>query len=500
MRRLIALTLVIAACRGDRQASNGASSTTYGRGTDQIVLRIPRAGGTARAYLYPGLDSVIWSAAAAPAVSRVLAFDPDGGLIALVDEKGQPRRIDLRMGEVRTASRAKLTGLVSENGSEIYGITAAGAVSRMTPSGDWTFEPPSPAQAVYPQPNGSLVIAGAQAGKMPLWLIRPTDDKILDSASLETAARSVRAQAGDLLYFTSDRAIVGVRTRDLSRVEPVKLREEVQAIASTPSGDRVYVALQKTPRILVFNRYSGSIGGSVELPGPASELRVDPLGQHLLAKPRDGDSAWVIATGTDSLTGTIATEWRGDLPAFAFGTIATARSGDVVFLDADRHSPLRTIAGGARDFWYFFDWNGFRPRAANVDQPVVFAAPDSSRTADSTAMITDTTRIVPPMRDATPTMLPPPALPPPASVPAPAPAAPPRGGFLVSFAAVLTEEGARATALSIQVGGVRPRVIQSSNAGTTIYRVVLGPYPTREEAERVGRDSRRSYWVFEATQ
>jgi cell division protein FtsN len=71
---------------------------------------------------------------------------------------------------------------------------------------------------------------------------------------------------------------------------------------------------------------------------------------------------------------------------------------------------------------------------------------------------------------------------------------------VVSFAAVLTEESARATALSIQVGGVHPHVIQSSNAGTTIYRVVLGPYPTREEAERVGRDSRRSYWVFEATQ
>jgi cell division septation protein DedD len=492
LRRLIALTLVVAACSGDRQASKGASSTTYGRGTDQIVLRIPRTGGTARAYLYPGLDSVIWSAASAPAVARVLAFDPDGGQIALVDEKGQPRRIDLRMGEVRTASRAKLTGLVSENGSEIYGITGTGAVSRLTPSGDWTFEPPSPAQAVYPQPNGSLVIAGPVAGRMRLWLIRPTDDRILDSAALQTAAKSVGAQAGDLLYFTSDRAIVGVRARDLSRVEPVKLREEAQAIASTPSGDRVYVALQKAPRILVFNRYSGTIDGSVKLPGPAAELRVDPLGQHLLAKPGEGDSAWVIATGTDSLTGTISTEWRADLPAFAFGTIATAGSGDVVFLDANRLSPLRTIAGGARDFWYFFDWNGFRPRAANVDQPVVFTSPDSPRTTDSSAMIPDSSRISPPIRDTAPTMVPLPPLPP-AAAPSP-------GGFVVSFAAVLTEESARATALSIQVGGVHPHVIQSSNAGTTIYRVVLGPYPTREEAERVGRDSRRSYWVFEATQ
>ncbi|HEY8164641.1 MAG TPA: SPOR domain-containing protein [Gemmatimonadaceae bacterium] len=491
MRRLIALTLVVAACSGDRQASKGATTATYGRGTDQIAVRIPRAGGTARAYLYPALDSVIWSAPAAPAVDRVLGFDSDAGSIALVDEKGQPRRIDLRMGEVRTASRAKLAGLVSQSGNEIYGITPAGVVSRLTPSGDWTFEPPSPAQALFPQPDGSLIIAGTRAGKTPLWLIRPTDDKIIDSVSLERVMQSKETQAGDLLYFTSDRAIVGVRARDLSRVEPVKLREDAEDIASTPSGDRIYVALQKTPRLLVFNRYSGAVEASVDLPGPASEIRVDPLGQQLLVKPRQGDSAWVIATGTDSLTGTIRTEWRPDLPAFAFGTIATAASQDVVFLDADKLSVLRTVPGGARDFWYFFAWNGFRPRAADVDQPVVFTSPEPSR-ADSPTMIADTARVNPPIRDTAPTMLPPPALPP--SV------APSRGAFLVSFAAVLTEDRARETAASIQVGGAHPRIMQSVSGGTTIYRVVLGPYPTREEADRVGRDSKRPYLVFEAPQ
>jgi cell division protein FtsN len=35
--------------------------------------------------------------------------------------------------------------------------------------------------------------------------------------------------------------------------------------------------------------------------------------------------------------------------------------------------------------------------------------------------------------------------------------------------------------------------------GQTIYRVVLGPYPTKDDAERVGRDSKQNYWVYEAT-
>ena len=30
-----------------------------------------------------------------------------------------------------------------------------------------------------------------------------------------------------------------------------------------------------------------------------------------------------------------------------------------------------------------------------------------------------------------------------------------------------------------------------------IYRVILGPYSSREEAERIGRDSRRPFWIYE---
>jgi hypothetical protein len=29
---------------------------------------------------------------------------------------------------------------------------------------------------------------------------------------------------------------------------------------------------------------------------------------------------------------------------------------------------------------------------------------------------------------------------------------------------------------------------------------VLGPYSTREEADRVGRDSKRQYWIYEESQ
>jgi cell division septation protein DedD len=452
-------------------------------------------GGTARAYLFPRLDSVVWAAAGSPAVGRVLAFDPEAGLVAFTDDKGQPRRLDLRMGEVRNASRAKFVAVSSANGSEIYGITAGGGVTRMTPSGDWSFKPPQPAQALYPQPDGALIIAGTLGASTRLWLMHPPDDGIVDSAALSGVTRGARTQAGDRLYFTSHAGLVGVRTRDLSPLKEIRIPGDAEAMAPTPSGDRVYVALHESPRVVVADRYSESITGTIELPAAATDLRVDPLGQLILARPADGvDSAWVIAIGTGRLIGSVPTIWTTDLPAFApSSTIATARGPDVVFVNGSTLNPLRTVAGGAKDYWYFFYWNGFRPRAAALDQPVTFDSPAATSHGDTIPpQQLDSSPPSPPLRDASPTMLPP-FIPPP-------PTSPQRraAGFLVSFAAVLDERKAAEIAAGINVGAAHARVVPTQTGGTAIYRVVLGPYATREEADRVGRNSKRQYWVYEA--
>ncbi len=489
MRRLIVLTLAVAACCGDRRASPGAARSTVQPGSDQVVLRIPRTGGTARAYLYPRLDSVVWTAAAAPPVARVLAFDAEAGLIALIDSKGLPRRVDLRLAEIRFASRAKLTSISSANGNAIYGITASGDVIRMTPSGDWKFEPPSPARWVFPQPGGLVVIAASDRSATRLWSIRAPDDEILETASLPPASRGIRTQLGDRIYFTVDSGLAGVMTRDLSPLKGISLREQVVAVSPTPSGDRVYVATRGSSQIAIVDRNSGSIAGTVDLPAPVSELRMDPLGQHLLARPAaGGDSVWVIAIGGNRPAGTLRSAWTADLPAFApSSTIATARGNDVVFVSANTLGNVRTVAGGARDFWYFFTWSGFRPRAANLDEAVTFPLPDSVVRIDSPGLAPDSTMPPPPIRDTAPSMIVPPA-----SYPQPA-----RQGYLVSFAALLTEDRARAVAAGIEVNGVRPHVAPSVAGGTTLYRVVIGPYRTRAEAERSGRDSQRQYWIYE---
>jgi hypothetical protein len=422
----------------------------------------------------------------APPVSRVLGFDADYGVLAFIDDKGQPRRLDLRGSEVRTASKEKLSALASVNGSEIYGVTEKGDVARLTPAGDWSFDPPSPARWVFPQPSGALVIAGNEGRKTSLWLIQPTDDEVLETASLPLVSRGVRTQIGDRIYFTVDSGLVGVRTRDLGIVKSIPMKSPVQAVVPTPSGDRLYVAMKDRNELAVVDRYTEEITETVVLPSPASELRMDPLGQNILARPAsEGDSAWVIGIGSDRVNGTIRTAWRTDLPGFAPGrTIATVRGDDVVFIDANSFADRTTTDGGAADFWYFVTWNGFRPRPAGLDRPVTFETPDSGANDSTSTAASGDTVPSPPLRDVGPTMVEPPR-------------PPTARGYVVSFAAVLTEQKANETAASISVNGVRPRVVPSQSGSTTIYRVVLGPYSSREEAERIGRDSRRQFWIFE---
>jgi YVTN family beta-propeller protein len=304
---------------------------------------------------------------------------------------------------------------------------------------------------------------------------------------------------------------VGVRGRDLSEVPSIHVRGHIAALAPTPSGDRIYVATTGDSTLAVIDRYTDKVSSAVQLPGAISDLRMDGLGRYVLVRPTRGDSAWVIAVATNHVVGSVRTKWTEDLPAAApDGAIALNSGRDVIFVDGETLQAVRTVAGGASDFWYFTFWNGFRARAAGVDQPVSFANADTAPPVDTTAAdaatnaaVDSVTRVARPTPAATEasqaqTTTPgarPPAVTAPAP-PAPAPTASASAPFTVSFAALLNEAKAGVLADSIQISGVHARVVPSQRAGTTIYRVVLGPYPNRAAAEQIGRDSKRSYWVF----
>ena len=479
---LLALALVLAACKADRPADSAtrtALSAQAPRGPDNLVLRIAQKGGTVRVYAYPRLDTIVWSAPGAPAPARVLAFDDEAGEIAYVDGKGQPARIDFRQGGASTLSKAKLTSLTSTDGSSIYAIGADGAVQRFAEGGNWKWKPPLASRAVFPQTDGSLLVLAERKDGSVMWRLRPPATEIVDSVVLPRVDRTLRTQVGDRLYLGAGKELTGVRTRTMERTASITMDDEIEQLSATPSGDRVFVVIKGDSVIHIVDRYREKESGTIELGRHIAELRMDPLGRYLLARPAGTDSAVVVALGTNRVVGALATDWRADLPFVApDGGIAVAQGVDVYVVNGETLRSTARIRGGAADYWYPFRWTGFRPRAAALDQPVEFAVPsDSARAAqDSAAAHADSTKPATPAPDTTTRRA---------------------AGWTVSFAALLVPDKAQELAARIHVGGETARVITAVRDGSTIYRVVLGPYTTREEAERVGRESRNSYWVYE---
>jgi hypothetical protein len=507
-----AATLALVACGKDRAPAaadhpppaKAVVQPPTPTGPQALVLRIPRTGGIARAYDYERLDTAIWSSGdRVPVVHHVLAFDEDGGALALVDSHGAPRRLELRTGTVTAPPDMKLTALRSVDGAAVYGVSSTGVVTRLTPTDTkpWTLKPPQAAHDVAPQPDGSVVIVADGAGNVRLWRVHPPGTTVLDSGSLPHAERLVRAVVGDRAYFASDSALQPIRTRDLKAAAPVRFEGRLRAFAPTPSGDRLFIGLDSVSVLHVIDRYTGQEAGTVPLPGPPSELRMDSLGRYLLVRPAHGsDSAWVVAVGTDRVIGHVRTTWTVDLPFVgADGSIVVAQGPDVILLDPRTLKARRTVADGARDFWVPVQWSGFRPRAPGLDQPVTFPTTPVDSGDSILAAIRRSQHDTTPRAGAGP----PPAAP--SSVidsaqgriGAGSPATH-TAGFTVQFAALLNPDSARVRASHIAAGGQRARVVAAPRGGATVYLVVLGPYPTRDAADAAGRASRQpNPWVYE---
>jgi len=484
VRTLLAVALVLAAAacgRGERSNVESARAvspaSTAQRRSDSFILRVPRGGGTAHVSPSNALDSTVWTSGDnVPAVERVLAFDDDAGLIAFVDSRGLPGRIDLRLGSVVTAYKRQLRSLASSDASAIFGVGSDGAVVRVAPEGDWVFKPAMPARAVFPQADGTILILADGKDKARLWRVHPPDSAEINFTELPTVTRAASTQLSDRVFVVSgEDALIGVRTRTLTAEKPIRLGNPILALAATPSGDRVYVALSADNDLRVVDPYANRVIARVTLPGQATELRMDPLGRYLLAKPSRGDSAWIVDMGSNQVITTVRTPWRNDLPYIAAnGSIAVVRGADVDFINGPTATVIQRVVNGASDFWWPFTWNGFAPRAPGLDQPVRFPGDSAdSATAAQTAQADSA-------RDAST---------------APSDTAAP--GFVVSFAALLDQEKARTAAAGITVEAQTARVVPSETNGTTVYRVILGPYATRDQANRIGRESGKSYWVFQ---
>jgi len=461
-------------------------------GPDPLFLRIPRAGGQARVVAFPNVDSSVWtSSAPAPPPGRVLGFNDDAGLIALVDAKSRPARVDFRRDTIDVPIREPLTAPASIDGSSIFGITAKGVVVRSTPSdahpvdgriGDWRFTPGRPARGVLPLRDGSVLVWTEGNGRSVFSRVRPPATAATDSVVLPPVELVAGSGVGDRLYFAAGSRLYELQTKTLKPGEPIDLGGAVGAVAVTPSGDKIYalVADAGGSALVAVDRYRSRVTSRIPLQSKARALRVDPVGRFLLVRGAR-DTVIVVATATSAVVAHLNTEWRDDLPLVApDGSIATIQGRDVAFIGAEDHRLVSRIGDAASDFWFAFWWTGFRPRAASLDAPVTFDSSVRATDSATTAAIAGADSARPPVVTTD------------SATKAKAP-----GGFTVSFFALLSEQRAQDEAAKIRVGSETAHVETIMRNGVPVYRVILGPYPTCAEAQRAARESGKTVWIPE---
>lgn len=406
-------------------------------------------GGDARLYVLPGLKEATWQfPVPGVLVRQVVGFAHDADEIYLLSEHGDLVGLDLGTGHPRVVDSTVAAAALGPTGT-VHFVRQDGTVGAIGYRN----------VSIWPAKLDSAPVRSWGGAEDRFVALEP-GAKARELVSLSPSTPPVRqpippgtltvAPWGDLAVVAVDSGVVVIDPADAELQKFRSLKARPDAIAFAPSEYEIYAALPDGT-ILVLDRYSRSLGqvAQIQLPGAARALRVDPLGRVLLARAAAGDSTWVADLATHRVRGAVPGSWRDDLPAVApDGTILTAVGRDVVAYVGDSLTVAGRVAGGAHDRWLTAAWD---PR-----RPALQLAADSSASATPAAGAED---------------------------------------FYVQVSSTSNQAWAEGSARDLRAAGLDASVLAPSSTDD-FYRVVLGPYPTREAAEAIGRKLGRPFWIF----
>jgi len=410
-----------------------------------------------------------------PPVTRVIGLDVEAEFLyvttATKDTSANPKKKGAKKDT--TAATPKNDVLALDLGSARVDTVASG-IEQTTLGPDGTLYTVDAKRRVVtlarrlrvawpqPLPGVPLQLFGAADQRLvvadPPALITAAADQPPTSRPLPAGSDVAATRWGDLVGVAADSGIVLMDPLGRREAAFVPLSDHPRALVFSPSGHRIYVARRTEPGLAAIDRYDRAEIDGIALPLPAATIRLDPLGRWLLAKPAMGDSVFVVDLPVKRLVGTLASAWRTDLPAIApDGALLVRQGDDVVAYRPDSLAPTGRVKGGGVDLWMLTGW---RPRGAYRG-----AFGDAGAQADA-SVAADT--------------------------------AGPEGPMYVQVSTSQNEAWSSEMAQQLTRAGLVAHVLQPKNPDDG-YRVVLGPYPTRAQAEGIGRKLGRPFWIYQPT-
>jgi hypothetical protein len=262
---------------------------------------------------------------------------------------------------------------------------------------------------------------------------------------------------GDLLAVAADSAVILADPEAPESLLALPVSGHARAVLFSPSGHRFYVA-RREGGILVYNRFTRGKLAEIDLPGPAGALRADPFGRWLLVHPTGADSLWLVDLATNRYVGRFAADWASDLPTVTNQQILLLKvEGDVVAYDlTDGDFPERgRVLNGAVDFWLPLAWTPETGTASALPEAVPDTGIETSAGEDGEA-----------------------------------------GRIYLQLSSSQNRGWSAELARQLEQQGLPAKVLDPGT-GEEGYRVVLGPYPTREAAESTGRRLGRPFFLYQ---
>jgi outer membrane protein assembly factor BamB len=461
---LLALIPYLAAC-GSGEAANPirvafAEETSSPITSSSVVFRFPTDPGPGvRLYTFPRIEELDWRfdtpglatrqvVGFAAAERQIYVQTRDSGLVAL----------DLEGGLDHSVDSAVVAAAIGPTGT-LHLVGVAGALGTVVDrhAQRWENSLPEEPQRVWGTTRGRLLaLMDTDRGRRLDLLSRAGPVTSIDVPAGPLAV----TRWGDLMVVATDSGLVALRTEPTGSrnigFRPVT--SDVTALTFSAAGHHLFVATANR-ELLVINRFlfdgDGEAGILRRYPTThrVQFMRTGPQGRFLLLKPEGIDSLWIADAVELTTVVTVAGSWEEDLPDIAAdGTVLVRQGDDVVAIDPATGTQVGRVEDAAGDRWLAISWDPRRPTLQLAQETETDPAEEPTEGEDPYE-------------------------------------------YYAQLSSTSNEAWALARRDELR-GAQLPAQVIYPDEYYDRYRVVLGPYPTREDAHNIGRRLGQPYFVL----